>query len=280
MTDRVDHVDDHDRGLRFDIATLMTRRRALGLLAGAGVVALVGCGSNGDDEGSAAGGTTGPTTGSSSATSDSSGVSEIPDETAGPFPGDGSNGPNVLTDSGVVRADIRSSFGDASGTAEGVPLTLQFKVVDTANGGAPLAGAAVYVWHCDRDGNYSMYSQAAANENYLRGVQEAADDGIVTFTSIYPGAYPGRWPHVHIEVYPSLAAATSAGTPAKTTQLAFPEDACKDAYTADGYDQSVTNLAQTSLESDMVFADGWDLELATVTGSAAKGFTSNLTVGV
>jgi protocatechuate 3,4-dioxygenase beta subunit len=280
MTDRVDHVEDHDRGLRFDIATLMTRRRALGLLAGAGVVALTGCASNGDGNDSAASGTTGTTTGSSSATSGASGGSEIPDETAGPFPGDGSNGPNVLTESGVVRSDIRSSFGSASGTAEGVPLTMQFKVVDTANGGAPLAGAAVYVWHCDRGGDYSMYSEAAANENYLRGVQEAADDGTVTFTTIYPGAYAGRWPHVHIEVYPSLAAATSAGAPSKTTQLAFPEDACKDAYATAGYEQSVSNLAQTSLESDMVFADGWDLEMATVTGTAATGYTSNLTVGV
>ena len=37
---------------------------------------------------------------------------EIPEETAGPFPGDGSNGPNVLTESGVVRSDITASFGD------------------------------------------------------------------------------------------------------------------------------------------------------------------------
>ena len=45
----------------------------------------------------------------------------IPEETAGPYPGDGSNGPDVLTQDGVVRADIRSSFGGATGTASGVP---------------------------------------------------------------------------------------------------------------------------------------------------------------
>jgi protocatechuate 3,4-dioxygenase beta subunit len=280
----VDDREDHDRGLQFDIGTLLSRRRALGLLAGAGVVALVGCGSNGGSNRAANGtsATTGAsaTTGSTSGSSGSTSTSEIPDETGGPYPGDGTNGPNVLTESGIVRSDIRSSFGDASGTAEGVPLTMQFTVVDTANGGTPLAGAAVYVWHCDRGGNYSMYTGDATNENYLRGVQETADDGTVTFTSIFPAAYSGRWPHVHIEVYPSLAEATSAGSPTKTTQLAFPEDACKDAYTADGYEQSVTNLAQTSLASDMVFGDGWDLELATLTGSASKGYTSNLTVGV
>ena len=36
---------------------------------------------------------------------------EIPEETAGPYPGDGSNGVNVLSESGIVRSDITSSFG-------------------------------------------------------------------------------------------------------------------------------------------------------------------------
>ena len=108
----------------------------------------------------------------------------MPEETAGPFPGDGSNGPNILAESDVVRSDIRSSFGSSTTVAEGVPLTIQLTVQDAEC--APLAGAAVYVWHCDRDGNYSMYSDAAADENYLRGVQEAADDGTLSFTTIFP----------------------------------------------------------------------------------------------
>ena len=43
----------------------------------------------------------------------------IPEETAGPFPGDGSNGPDVLSESGVVRSDVRSSFATGSATAQG-----------------------------------------------------------------------------------------------------------------------------------------------------------------
>ncbi len=47
----------------------------------------------------------------------------IPQETAGPFPGDGSNSAaNVLNQSAAVRNDIRSSFGGLTGTADGVPL--------------------------------------------------------------------------------------------------------------------------------------------------------------
>jgi protocatechuate 3,4-dioxygenase beta subunit len=75
---------------------------------------------------------------------------QIPEETAGPYPADGSNGPNVLDDAGVVRRDIRSGFGSSTTTAEGVPLTITLMVtVTVTDGAAPLAGAAVYLWPCD-----------------------------------------------------------------------------------------------------------------------------------
>ena len=53
------------------------------------------------------------------------------------------------------------------------------------------------------------YSSRVTNENYLRGVQESDVDGVLRFETIFPGCYPGRWPHIHFEVYPSLADATS-----------------------------------------------------------------------
>ena len=59
------------------------------------------------------------------ASADAASCEVIPEETAGPFPGDGSNGPDVLSQSGVVRKDIRSSFGSSTTVAEGVPLTIQ-----------------------------------------------------------------------------------------------------------------------------------------------------------
>src|SRR6266540_2131246 len=116
-------------------------------------------------------------------------------------------------------ADTSGSSGGSSGGSEGVPLTMKLRVLNLDDGATPYAGAAVYLWHCDRDGSYSMYSQEIADENYLRGVQAADDDGYVTFTSIYPAAYSGRWPHIHFEVYPSLEAATSASGKLRTTQL-------------------------------------------------------------
>ena len=282
-------LHDHDRGLSFDLATmtgrrLMDRRRALQSAPGAGLAALVGCGS--DDGSESADSTTTSTAGSSTTTARSESAasdaecSEIPEETAGPYPGDGSNGPNVLTEDGIVRSDIRPSFGSTSGLAEGVPATINLPVVDTANGCAPLTGAAVYVWHCDRDGRYSLYSPGATDQNYLRGVQESDASGAVSFTSIFPACYSGRWPHIHFEVYASLAEATGGGRVLATSQLAIPEDACNQVYATEGYAQSVANLSQISLESDNVFGDGSDQQLATVTGSVDDGFVLRLSIPV
>jgi protocatechuate 3,4-dioxygenase beta subunit len=270
-------------------AVPMGRRRALTLLAGAGasVVALAACGrSEGDSTAATTTSTTaaqpgGPPGGAAPSDASSGSTSDdgtIPEETAGPYPGDGSNGPNVLTQDGVVRKDIRSSFGGPSGTADGVPLTIDLEIVDT--GGSPLPGAAVYVWHCDREGRYSMYGDIT-DENYLRGVQVADADGRLAFTSIFPGAYSGRWPHIHFEVYPDEAEATSAGTPTATSQIALPEDVCAEVYATTGYEQSVTNLSRSSLASDNVFGDDGGVEqLAAMSGDVDSGLTASLTVPV
>lgn len=204
---------------------------------------------------------------------------EIPEETAGPYPGDGSNGANVLTESGIVRSDIRSSFGSASGTAEGVPMTLTLTVQDMADG-VPFEGAAVYVWHCDRDGNYSLYSQGITDQNYLRGVQVADADGKVTFTSIFPACYSGRWPHIHFEVYPDVDSITDSTNAIATSQVALLQDVCETVYATSGYEQSVTNLSQTSLATDNVFSDGADLETPAITGDVASGYVVSMDVGV
>ena len=293
--DHDDEHDDHREGLLHDLPGLVARgenglgrRGLLGILGGLGAAAgLAACGPSDsyEDVSSTSSSTaSNPTSAATAATSTGVNASdgEIPEETGGPYPGDGSNGANVLTESGVVRSDITHSFGTGSGVAEGVPMTIRLKVYDL-NGTdvTPYAGAAVYIWHCDRDGNYSMYSSGVEGENYLRGVQEAAADGTVEFTSIFPAAYSGRWPHVHFEVYPSLDDATSASNKLRTTQLALPQDVCETVYTnAEGYEASVANLAQTSLSTDMVFSDGYSLQLANVTGSVDNGYVATLNVPV
>lgn len=265
----------HDQGLAFDLGTLsaaLDRRRALMVLGG-GTLALAGC--------AAQPATT--TTSSSSSTPSSAAagtVGEIPEETAGPYPGDGSNGPDALAEDGIVRQDIRSSFGSSTTTAQGVPLTIELELVDVAGGGAPLAGAAVYLWHCDREGRYSMYSGGVEDENYLRGVQVADDDGRLSFTTVFPACYSGRWPHAHVEVFSSVDDATGDGRALVTSQLALPEDVCATVFATEGYEDSVRNLDRVSLDSDMVFSDGVDDQMAVVSGSVEAGYTASLTVGV
>ncbi len=294
-----DHDPNHDpngehpfdRGLRHDLRVLnalSNRRKVLGWIAAAGLVPLIGCGaSDVSSDGAAGDGTAGSgtagsgTSGANSAGAGNTDVSEcskIPEETGGPYPGDGSNGPNALTASGIVRDDITTSFGSLSGTAAGIPLTIELKIVNTAGNCANLAGYAVYIWHCDRDGNYSMYT--AANQNYLRGVQETDSTGTVTFKSIFPACYSGRWPHIHFEVYESLELATAAGAKLATSQLAMPKAQCDEVFATAGYENSVSNLSQISLSTDMVFSDGADSETPTVTGSTTDGYVASLTVGV
>lgn len=200
----------------------------------------------------------------------------IPAETAGPFPANGSNGPNILNQPNVVRSDIRTSINSASGSAEGVTLTLKLQVLNVSQGdGSGRAQAAVYAWQCDREGRYSMYREGIESENYLRGVQSADESGNLSFTTVFPGCYPGRWPHIHLEVYPSATAAESSQK-LRTTQMAFPKKICESVYATSGYEESAKHLQDISLDSDGIFSDGHSLQMATMSGTPDSGLTATL----
>lgn len=210
-------------------------------------------------------------------------VDEIPGETAGPYPADGSNASNqrlnALALAGIVRQDLRTSLGTGN-VAQGVPLNIEITLVNTNNNCAPLAGYAVYLWHCNQNGDYSMYSAATVDEDYLRGVQVADADGKLSFTTVYPGCYLGRWPHTHFEVYPSLEQTTGAENVIHTSQMAFPEDVCASVYESAGYETSARNLPQISLASDNIFSDGYESQMVEISGDEVNGYTAKITVGV
>lgn len=286
-------VEDHDDfgGLHRDLSSVVGRRRALQFLGGVSFVGvLAACSSSSSSAtpttGSATTGSTASATaateGSATTVAGAAGASEasagspIPSEAAGPFPADGTNGPNLLAETGVERADITTSIGGLTGTAEGIPTKLQLTIVDAATGAA-LPGAAVYVWHCTATGQYSIYE--LNDQNYLRGVQVADDRGRVSFDSVFPGCYRGRWPHVHFEIYEGIADATSGGQPTKTSQLALPAADCEGAYADSRYGNSLDALSQLSLQTDIVFNDGWTEQLATVVGDT-NGYTVSLLVRV
>jgi protocatechuate 3,4-dioxygenase beta subunit len=209
--------------------------------------------------------------------------STIPSETGGPFPADGTNGPNALAQSGILRSDIRASFGSAgSAVASGTPVTISLQITNANDGCVPLGGCAVYLWHCNATGGYSLYSPGVTDQNYLRGVQVTDATGHATFTSIYPACYSGRWPHIHFEIYASVADAVSGTKAVKTSQLALPESTSRDVYAQTAlYPSSAANLNQTSLASDFVFSEDRGVhQIPTVTGSAADGYAIALSAGI
>ncbi|SFG81344.1 hypothetical protein SAMN05518865_11944 [Duganella sp. CF458] len=281
-------MDAYDHGLAADLEALMnmdsTRRRSLRwLLAGAATLPLMACG----------GGSVGTGTGSSSSGSSGTGstgtatasCTVIPEETGGPYPGDGTNSNaggivNVLTQTGVVRSDIRSSFNGASGMAAGIALTIKLKIVNANNSCGAAGEFAVYLWHCDREGRYSLYSSGVTDQNYLRGVQGADANGELTFTTIFPGCYDGRMPHVHFEVYRSLAQSSSASNRIKTSQFTFPMATLNEVYATTGYSSSASNLSRISYTTDNVFSDGYSLQLGTMSGNLTDGYVVTLTVAV
>jgi protocatechuate 3,4-dioxygenase beta subunit len=88
-----------------------------------------------------------------------------------------------------IRSDIREG-------RDGATLRLGVRVRDAAGDCEPIANAVVDVWHCDASGSYSE-----PGETFLRGLQVTNGDGIVEFTTLYPGWYPGRTVHIHAKVH-------------------------------------------------------------------------------
>jgi protocatechuate 3,4-dioxygenase beta subunit len=212
----------------------LSRRQLLAAGAAAAVVAACG----GDDDGAeavpsatagptpspaapptsavAAGGGSNPSTGLIAADFDGLATcSLLPEQTAGPFP----------LDEQFVRRDITEGY-------PGHPLRLGFRVVDVDC--APVAGAAVEVWHADATGDYSAFADGGGGKDeaegttFLRGTQVAGDDGIVEFASIYPGWYPGRAVHVHLRVHRDDEIVL-------TSQVYFDEDHTQEVFATGAY---------------------------------------------
>ena len=272
------------------------RRRVLGSLGSLGLLTLAGCGggSSGSSDTSTfasslvtstATATTATTAADTATTATStSSCQVVPEETAGPYPADGSSASNatynVLALAGIVRSDVRSNIG-GSAQVGGAPLTITITLTDTRSACAPLAGYAIYLWHCTREGTYSVYTAQSLADNHLRGVQQTDASGSVRFVTVVPGCYAGRMPHMHLEIYRDLSSATSAGNKLRTTQLAFPTDALRSIYASTaGYSQSVANLDAISFASDNVFSDGTTLEMVGVAGDVANGYTASITISI
>jgi protocatechuate 3,4-dioxygenase beta subunit len=211
--------------------------------------------------------TTSPTTTTTTSTSTSTGTttscSVIETETEGPYP--------THTPASYVRSDITDG-------RTGYALTVKITVNNSNSSCNALSGALVDIWHCDAEGNYSEYGGSGTQAtnyttvHFLRGRQTTDANGLVTFTSIFPGWYTGRATHIHVHVY------NSAGTSLKVTQIAFPEGTGTALAAVAGYTKGMTGYTYNA--TDGVFSDGYSLELATVTGSTTAGFALSISMSV
>ncbi len=264
------------------IATGLTRRGALIAVGGVGLAAfLAACGGSGSSDSAATsgaastsggaviseGGTTGSSTTSAAAGAASTAAATValaPEMTEGPY----------YLDLDLVRNDITED-------REGVPLVLNLVVVDV-NGGAPLEGAAVDVWHCDAQGLYSGFVDSSASANsgasdlsdsgtFLRGTQITDASGAATFATIYPGWYQGRTVHIHIKV-------RADGGDIHTGQLFFDDGFTDTVYaSAEPYaSRSGNRLLNTE---DNIFQGGGE-QSTLVVSETSEGYTSFLTMGV
>lgn len=134
----------------------------------------------------------------------------LPEEVEGPY----------YLDDDLVRRDLTELL-------DGHRLRLGLMVVDPDC--LPIPGAVVDVWHADVDGDYSGFADGSTGRGdgdgaggtaFLRGTQVADAEGIVEFTTLYPGWYRGRAVHIHLKVH--LEDETVL-----TTQLVF-DDALSD----------------------------------------------------
>ena len=255
----------------------VSRRRTLGALGAfsiLGSAGLIGCGGSSSATNSTSSSASSSvssstaTASSASATSSVDSCTLIPTETEGPYPLTA-----ILSNSAIVRADIAEN-------KSGVPLTLKLKLVNVSSDCSPFTYASIYVWHCDKDGVYSGYSQPGANtvgETFCRGVQDVDENGVATFNTIFPGWYTGRLTHIHFQVF--LYNDTSS-TATATSQLAFPADITTAVYNSSLYSAHGQNTSVSSFAADNVFSDGITYQLASVTGSVDEGFVATLDVGI
>ena len=231
-------IDEEDRGLVYDVRTLVSRRSALGLFGALGAGALVaGVRRYGGHVGVGRGLPPRPP---------ARRRRRPPRRRRRPRRGAGRDrralpgrrlqrGRTCSTTRASSAPTSARSFGSSTTTAEGVPLTVRLTVRDAPTGSA-LEGAAVYLWHCDRDGGYSLYAPGLERRELpARRAGHRRRPAPSTFTSIFPACYSGRWPHIHFEVYSRRRDATSSGPIVKTSQIALPQETCDAVYATSGY---------------------------------------------
>ncbi len=178
-------------------------------------------------------------------------------ETDGPYPLYNSRG------SSINRIDITDG-------KEGIPLSMTITVKNVNDNCNIIENVRVDIWHCDKDGYYSGYTNSGSlgTQNntakvFCRGLQYSDANGVVKFSTIYPGWYQGRVTHIHVQVY--------VGSTLKlTSHIAFPEEINTEVYNSTLYVSHGQNSTKNS--TDNIIQDSLDNELATVVKNSSGSY--------
>jgi len=174
-----------------------------------------------------------------------------------------------------IRSDIRLG-------RTGVPLRLKITVTD-ASTCRPLKGAAVDIWHADGLGAYSdESSQGTVGQTWLRGVQITDANGLVRFTTVYPGFYRGRAPHIHAKVHTGGSRAGThytGGHVVHTGQFFFPEATSTQVYRTSPYTHD-PNTRTRNAEDRVYTGQHGAGSVLRLSGSAAAGLRGAITLAV
>jgi protocatechuate 3,4-dioxygenase beta subunit len=180
---------------------------------------------------------------------------------------------------GPYYFDVDSIRGDIREDRPGMPLRLVMRVQDSA-ACTPIANAVVDIWHCDAGGVYSGFESASQggpgggartdDETYLRGAQVTNADGIVEFTTIYPGWYRGRTVHIHTKVH--LDSSTLL-----TSQLYFDEQVTAAVYQTAPY--ASRSGRDTFNDGDGIFSGAGERALLTL-AKEGDGYRGVITLAV
>jgi protocatechuate 3,4-dioxygenase beta subunit len=198
------------------------------------------------------------------AASDTSSSCEVGDtETDGPYPLYSERG------TAIQRIDIRDDRA-------GIPLNILLTVRNAKEDCKIFPNAAIDIWHCDKDGYYSGYTNSGylgTQDNsaliFCRGVQTSDSNGQVKFVTVYPGWYQGRVTHIHAQVYVNSVLKL-------TTQIAFPDAVNNAVYKTALYSAHGQNTTVNT--TDGIIRDSLDNELANVVANADGGYDLTHTI--
>jgi protocatechuate 3,4-dioxygenase beta subunit len=176
-----------------------------------------------------------------------------PEMTEGPFYLEGDK----------VRRDVREG-------RPGIPLLLETTVLDVS-ACKPIKAAAVDIWHCDAGGTYSGFAQeGTAGRTFMRGIQRTDQNGLASFTTIYPGWYDGRTVHIHVRVY-------LGGSVVHTGQLFFPDALTDAVYRRAPYNRRPARTTRNA--TDSIFRNGGSRSMLRL-ARRGSGYVGRISMGV